>query len=64
MSTRSDDQLAHHLVQVLARLDGATFRASTTCEACGCLLLRWENCPNCALTNTRPVTDLATRRAV
>lgn len=56
--TNADDTLAHHLIQVLGRLDAATFRATRCCDTCGCLLLRGETCPNCALTNARPITTL------
>lgn len=48
------DQLAHHIRQIVGRIEAAVQAPTTCCSLCGCLLRRGEaTCPNCALTNVR-----------
>lgn len=54
MSAHDDvERTSHALVQVLGRIEAALQRHTRCCHHCGCLLIRGENCPNCALTQIR-----------
>ena len=49
--------LAHHLTQILGRIEATTQQAATYCCAtCGCLCRRGESCPACALPNATKET--------
>lgn len=54
MTTNDDTtRTGHAIVQVLGRIEAAIQTPQRCCDACGCLCLRGESCPNCAVANIR-----------
>jgi rubrerythrin len=47
--------LAHHLTQILGRIEAASASRTYSCAVCGCLCLRGESCPSCALNHVKEI---------